>query len=376
MSQPRLTFLVNMLPSYREGFYRRVLSHPNYSAHILCHTPPPASAIRSIHAKFPGSVTILPGWFMKDEKLVYSKLPWRKLWRYPGTLIVEGNPRYVSHALIATARAISGRDVVLWAMAKSYRANAVREFIRIAWMRIFPKIAVYSDEEVRYLRAKGFRDHLLIGIGNGLDQSIIDDVSQQWPHDALLQWQAAHGIDKRLLLLSCARLIEKNRFDLTCDALVEVRQRFPEVLWCIIGEGPVRSDLKKWIAERGLEANVRFVGAVYEEAQLAPWFLSATAFVHPGAIGLSLLHAMGYGLPVVTHDSASTHGPEFCAFEDGKTGIAFREGDATGLARALLALLNDIGRAEAMGKYGLGQIRQRFNSEVMIQQLLRCVEPT
>ena len=52
--------------------------------------------------------------------------------------------------------------------------------------------------------------------------------------------------------------------------------------------------------ELDVEQYVRWLGSIYDEAQLAPWFLTADAFVYPGAIGLSVLHAMGYGLPVVT----------------------------------------------------------------------------
>ena len=40
------------------------------------------------------------------------------------------------------------------------------------------------------------------------------------------------------------------------------------------------------------------LGSIYDEIELAPWFLTADAFVYPENIGLSILHAFGYGLPV------------------------------------------------------------------------------
>jgi len=115
---------------------------------------------------------------------------------------------------------------------------------------------------------------------------------------------------------------------------------------------------------------VRFVGELYDEENLAPWFLSAQALVHPGAIGLSLLHAFGYGLPVVTNGNAAWHGPEFAAFENGLTGRTFREGDADDLARTLIDLLQNPRTLEPMRAHVLEIVRERFNVDVMVERFV------
>jgi glycosyltransferase involved in cell wall biosynthesis len=94
----------------------------------------------------------------------------------------------------------------------------------------------------------------------------------------------------------------------------------------------------------GIEAHVRFLGSLYDEEQLAPWFICATCFVYPGPIGLSLLHAMGYALPVVTHDNRARHNPEIAALRHEHNGLEFRDGDQRSLEQQVCRLL----RSEAL----------------------------
>ena len=97
------------------------------------------------------------------------------------------------------------------------------------------------------------------------------------------------------------------------------------------------SDLSK---KYNLEENVHFVGNLHSEKELAPWFLSAEALIHPGAIGLSILHAFGYGLPVITHNNIKNHGPEFVAFKEGITGLTFIENSKKDLHQKMNMIIN------------------------------------
>jgi glycosyltransferase involved in cell wall biosynthesis len=172
------------------------------------------------------------------------------------------------------------------------------------------------------------------------------------------------------VLLSCTRLDPKNRLELMMHALPAVRRACPEVTWCLVGGGSEEERLKSLARELSVSEHVRFAGELYDEEDLAPWFLSAQVLVHPGAIGLSLLHAFGYGLPVVTNGNAAGHGPEFAAFEDGLSGRTFRAGDADDLARTLIELLKNAPALEPMRAHVLEIVRERFNVDVMVERFV------
>ncbi|MEZ5933383.1 MAG: glycosyltransferase [Alphaproteobacteria bacterium] len=105
------------------------------------------------------------------------------------------------------------------------------------------------------------------------------------------------------MLVFCSRLTPKTRLLQAVEAVQRVSAEHPDVLLAVIGDGTMRADAEALVEEKGAGNSVRFLGAMFDEDQLAPWFLSAECLLYPGPIGLSLLHAFAYGLPVVTHDN-------------------------------------------------------------------------
>lgn len=307
---------------------------------------------------------------MSGEAVVWQFTPWRALLSRYDVVVVDGNPRILSQALTATVLRLLGRNVVLWTMGHSYRANRLTERVRLLWTRMFDRLLVYTEDEVRYLRARGFARQAIVAINNGLDQERIDTVIAAWSAERLDDWRHDQRLSGRTLVLSCARLDPKNRFDQVIAALPAMLDRVPDLVWCLVGSGADEARLAALVREAGLSDHVRFVGEVYEERDLAPWFLSATLLVHPGAIGLSLLHAFGYGLPVVTHAAADHHGPEFAAFEEGQTGRTYPENDTRAMADAIVTLLHDAPARSSMKAYVQSVARTRYNAEVMVDRFV------
>jgi glycosyltransferase involved in cell wall biosynthesis len=86
---------------------------------------------------------------------------------------------------------------------------------------------------------------------------------------------------------------------------------------------------------------VRLLGSIYEEHELAPWYLTADVFCYPANIGLSIIHAMAYDLPVITHDNLRYHGPEIEILKNHLNGIFYKYNDDISLLKALEAILTN-----------------------------------
>lgn len=374
-TRQRVAVVINFLTHYREDLYRRLTARDDIDLTIYCHLPPEGSSLKSIHEQFAPHVQVRPARFIRGETLVWSSLPWRQLARDYDTVFVEGNPRYLAFALLATWLRLCGKRVVLWTMVQSFRNHPGRQRLRLAWTRAFDRLLVYSDAEVSLLRQLGFTTPHLRAINNGLNQDAIDAASQAWDASRLRHWQAEAGLDGRQIVLSSARLEHKNKFEQVVEVVARLAAERPQLLWCVIGDGAAREALQRQVAERGLQAHVRWLGAMHGEDRLAPWFLSAQALVHPGAIGLSLLHAFGYGLPVVTHSNALTHGPEFAAMRDGEHGVLYPEDDVDGLARALQAVLDQPALRSAQSAACLARVHQDYNTRTMAERFVECLAP-
>jgi glycosyltransferase involved in cell wall biosynthesis len=367
---PRIAILTNVVPSYRQGFFDRLFARADVSVHVYCQAELPGTNVKPIHSRYAKHVSVLPALSMNGEALVWQHTPWREVLFGYDVVFVAGNPRVVSHAIAATLLRLLGRSVVIWTMAHSFGANRWSERVRLLWTRCFRHVFLYTDAEVRDLRAHGFARHVLHAMNNGLDQKHIDRVTEGWTEARLDAWRQANDLRARTVVLTCTRLDRKNKLELMMQALPSIARALPDVIWCIVGSGGEEERLKSMARDMGVTDRVRFVGELYEEANLAPWFLSAQALVHPGAIGLSLLHAFGYGLPVVTNGNAAGHGPEFGAFEEGLSGRTFREDDAEDLARTVVELLRDVSALAPMRRHVRGIVRERFNVDVMVDRFV------
>ncbi|MBX9780068.1 MAG: glycosyltransferase [Chitinophagaceae bacterium] len=366
----RVAVITNVLPTYRQGFYNRLFKRQDIHVTVFCQERIPGLNLKTIHDRYGEKVKLVRFFSAKGEKIAWQFLPWRKLIKEFNVIFIQGNPRYLSDFLLGTFLVLIKKNVVLWTMAHSSGANSFSERIRLFWSRIFSYIFVYTDNEVKYLRTRGFSNQYVLGMNNGLDQLAIDQVKQNLSEIMLNKWLSEKKLTGKTILLSCARLETKNRFDLFVKILPNVIERFSNVMWCIIGDGIERQNLEAQIAQAGLSEHVYFVGELYSEQMLCPWFLSSTLFIHPGAIGLSIMHAFGYGLPVVTNNNELRHYPEFGAFEDNKTGRLFEEDNTTDFSKVVNELLMD----EKIRLYMKGQVldvaRNRFNVDIMVDRFI------
>jgi glycosyltransferase involved in cell wall biosynthesis len=366
----RVAIVTDIMAHYRQGFYDRLFSREDIIATVYCQPSLPGKNIRTIHTRYPGRVRAVRSLSPKNEVIAWQFTPWRALLFEYDVVFVDGNPRIVSHAILATLLRLFRRNVVLWTMAHSYRANQFREGTRLRWSRMFHHLLVYTETEVRYLRERGFAKHAISAINNGLDQTTIDRMIAEWSTPQLEEWRRTKELAGRTMLLSCARLDPKNGFEQVVAALPAIVRCIPDVTWCLIGAGTEAARLQSQVRQAGLEEHVRFLGEIHDERDLAPWFLSAAVLVHPAAVGLSLLHAFGYGLPVVTHGNADHHGPEFAAFHEGLSGRMFPEDDTDSLATAVIELLRDPPALGSMRQYVQSVVRTQYNADVMVQRFV------
>ena len=375
--RPRVAVITNALPSYRRAFYDRLCAAGEFAVTVYCQEHLPGFNLALAHNEVQCPVRLLR--FAGSERAaVWQRLPVRELWAGYDACVFYGNIRILSNVVWASLFRAAGKPVLLWGQAHTAGANPYTERVRLAWWHTFQHLLVYTDAEVEYLRARGFRQDVT-GLNNGLDQRAIERAATAWPAARLRAWQREQGLDGRTLILSVARLAAKNRFDLVVRALPALIERFPGLLWCVVGGGEEEAPLRALAALLGVGDAIRWVGPEYAEERLAPWFLSSRFLVFPGSIGLSLLHAFGYGLPVITHGNPANQMPEFAALAHGVNGLAYPEGDPVALTGCMALLLTQPEAAQRMGRNGLEVARTRYNVDVMVERfsaaLRRALEP-
>ena len=81
--------------------------------------------------------------------------------------------------------------------------------------------------------------------------------------------------------------------------------------------------------------NCWFFGQTYDELTISNLIYNATVCVSPGNVGLTAIHSMVYGTPVITHNDFPSQMPEFEAVIAGKTGDFFIKDNEEDLGRVI-----------------------------------------
>jgi glycosyltransferase involved in cell wall biosynthesis len=170
-------------------------------------------------------------------------------------------------------------------------------------------------------------------------------------------------------ILHVGRLVADKRVDLLIDAFARVRERIAQAELWIVGDGPERASYESRAALAGAAGSMRFVGAVYDPAELGRHFLSAAVFALPGLGGLSINEAMFYGLPVVC---SSGDGTELHLVREGYNGAFFRENDAESMAQALIRILSDQEERARMGVRSREIIDREVNIRTVVAEYMKA----
>ena len=171
--------------------------------------------------------------------------------------------------------------------------------------------------------------------------------------------------DGRARVVSIARMVEKKGLALGIRAVARVAERFPNVEYIIIGDGPLRPDLERLVNELRQTSRVRFMGWQSQE-QVVQTLSEAHVLLVPSVTAadgdqegtpLVAIEAAARGMPIVS----TLHGgiPEIV--EDGVSGYLVAERDLEALSDRLALLLADPDRWEDMGRAGRKIVEERFD---------------
>lgn len=366
-----VVIITNIITSYREGFYDRLFKRGEVSVTVYCQDKIPGTNLKSIHKKYPKRVQIINAWIAKNEKIGFQFLPFIEIFRKADVIFLDGNPRILSNWIMSMLSFWFNRKKnVMWTMAHSFGANRFTESIRLKWTSWHKNIFVYTDKEVETLRKNGWLKQHIIGMNNGLDQRMIDCEKSKWTTEKLNHWKLSNKLNDSVVLLSIARLIPKNKFEYIINALPIIVSKIPNIKWVLVGSGSEEDNLKNLTKEKGLLDYVNFEGAIYREEELAPYFLSADLFVHPSSIGLSIMHAFGYGLPVIVDGDEPNHGPEYGTFVNLETGMNYEVGNVKNLAEVILKLLDSPNDISRMRKNVVKIAREKYNVDIMVDRFV------
>lgn len=212
----------------------------------------------------------------------------------------------------------------------------------------------YGDYACRLLEKEGIDKEKVIPIHNSLDYDRQKTLRECISPSSVY---ADYFGNTNPTIIFIGRLTKVKQLDMLIDAIDALKQKGEMYNLVFVGDGTESESLKSKVKSLGLEKQVWFYGACYDEKTNAELLYNADLCVAPGNIGLTAMHSLVFGTPAISHNDFKWQMPEFEAIKSGVTGDFFDRG-------SLLSLVECISNWFAIKKNSRDEVRKACFKEI------------
>lgn len=250
------------------------------------------------------------------------------------TVVMHAVPHWPCTWIGAALARLLGKRVFFWGHGYLVRPRGLKGILRRLFYAIPTDHMFYSRLSKMYAMETGWPPERLHVIHNSLDTDAQRSIREGFTPGHRRQIREALFGDAAAPVIGCtSRLIPMRRLHELLEAVALLKKRGVQANVLLVGDGPERRRLETLARELGLR--VHFEGACYDEARIGSLIMSCNVTVSPGKTGLTAVHSIGYGVPVVSHGDPDDQGPEWEAIIPGRTGSYFQAGRIDSLADAI-----------------------------------------
>ena len=330
----RVAVVYHFFAHYRAAVMRQLLASPCHDYILVGDRVPTDPSIKAWD--IPPSVAMIPARCCQPMRglMLQRGLLRLALRRDIDQIIYLGNAAWPCTWLSAAVARLMGKRVWFWSHGWTRHESGLKDRVRCLFYKLAHGLLLYGHVAKTLGVAKGFAPERLHVIYNSLDYEAQKQARANVTPQRLeqIRTQLFDQPDHPIVICT-TRLTALRRLDLLMEALALLKREGHHVNLLLVGDGPERENLQQ-LAKR-LDLPVHFFGPCYDEQALAELVMSAHATVAPGQVGLTAMHSLAYGTPVITHDDVDAQMPEWEAIVPGQTGDFFQHDDVQDLAAVI-----------------------------------------
>lgn len=266
----------------------------------------------------------------------------RIIWQFK-TLRLLFNDQYDNYILSADTSCLSewlflygarllGKKVLLWTHGWYGNESRCTKIRKKAFYLPANTLLLYSEYAQELMKKEGFKDSKLKVIANSLDYEVQKEIRETLQKEEVY---VEHFKNSNPTIVFIGRLELKKRLSEILVVIDSLKKENKHINCVFIGDGNNRDHLIREAYERKIEKQIWFYGACYDEKEIARLLFNADICLSPGNVGLTSIHALSYGTPIITHNNFKNQMPEFEAISKGVNGDFFKEGDINDMKRVI-----------------------------------------
>lgn len=255
--------------------------------------------------------------------LLFNKVLWRTR-----LLTLPFNSKYDSFLITADAPLsyipffilcrLLGKKVYGWGHGFKMHFRRLKIFERL-YLSTIDVFFNYGESGKKRMLELDWKEEQLSVIYNSLNEGVLPAENQSLKSNIYTE----HFNNAYPILIFIGRLIHSKRIDWLLKAISDLCARGLNLNLMIIGNGVVYDDLQHQTEDLSITDRVWFYGECYDEEELKGLLYNADLCVSPGEVGLTALHTMTYGVPVISHNNFYKQGPEYELIIPEETGLLY-----------------------------------------------------
>lgn len=246
--------------------------------------------------------------------------------------IMDGEPYCLSSWAILILAKLTGKKTIAWTHGWYGRESLLKRMVKKTFYALHSRLLVYSEYAMRLMQKEGIAASKMYCIANSLNSDVEKGIRSRLCETSVY---ADHFHNNDPVVIYCGRIQKGKKLEMLIDCIRCLRQEGQRVNVVMVGKDVEDVHIEDYAKDAGIEQQIWMYGPCYDAQVLGELFYNAHVCVSPGNVGLTAIHSLTFGCPVITHGNFPYQMPEFESVRPGITGDFFRQDDADDLKETI-----------------------------------------
>lgn len=286
--------------------------------------------------------------------------------------ILDGEPYCLSSWCLLLLAKVFRKKTIAWTHGWYGRESAFKKVIKKLFYSLHWRLMIYNEYAIKLMVQENIPCKKMYCIANSLDSDRIRNIRNQLKPSTIYY---KHFGNDAPVLIYCGRIQKRKKLNMLVDCLTLLNNQDIPANLVIVGADNENTGLASYIKQQHLEAKVWLYGPCYDENQISELFYNATVCISPGNVGLTAIHALSYGCPVITHGNFAYQMPEFEAIIPQVTGAFFQHDSLDDLCKTVADWLTyNKDKRETIRLQAYQEIDSKWNIHYQIETIKQVIE--
>lgn len=253
------------------------------------------------------------------------------------SIVTTGDVYCISTWFLLLLSKFKGIKIISWTHGLYGNETFLKRWLKTIYYSLHDIILTYNEYGKKQTMKVGISSNKVFCIANSMDTDADRQLRKELKYTSIYK---DHFKNDYPTIIYCGRIQKIKKLDMLIMSVFNLNKLNQNSNLILVGKDVDNVNLDLLVKQFHLENNVWLFGPCYDESKLSELFYNASVCVSPGNVGLTAIHSLSFGCPVITNNDFANQMPEFEAITPGQSGDFFEKDNQSDLDNKLKCWLN------------------------------------